>query len=121
MFPEILANGPMSLRSGVRCAAWSLGIQLAADGSLLETETHRSWVRPIYRLSYADADELLELAPPQERDLLTLHALMQRRRSWRASQGALFLDQPEGRVRRARQNDPASENEAEDEIGRAHV
>jgi exoribonuclease-2 len=104
MFPEILANGPMSLRQGLRCAAWSLGITLAPDGALAEMALHRSWVRPAYRLSYADADELLELAPPQERNLLTLHALLQRRRSWRAGQGALFLDQPEGRVRCPSQN-----------------
>jgi exoribonuclease-2 len=104
MFPEMLANGPMSLRSGRRCAAWSLRIQLAPDGALLEMDLHRSWVRPAYRLSYADADELLELAPPQEQSLLTLHALLRQRRAWRAARGALFLDQPEGRVRRAGPN-----------------
>jgi exoribonuclease-2 len=56
-------------------------------------------VRPNYRLSYADADELLELAPPQEKDLLTLRELLERRRAWRAARGALFLDQAEGRIR----------------------
>jgi exoribonuclease-2 len=56
-------------------------------------------VRPAYRLSYADADELLELAPPQERDLVEMHELLQRRRRWRLARGALLLDQPEGRVR----------------------
>ncbi|MBM5817987.1 MAG: RNB domain-containing ribonuclease [Cyanobacteria bacterium K_Offshore_surface_m2_239] len=99
MFPACLAYGPFSLRAGQRCAAWSVGIRLMADGGLGELVVARSWVRPNYRLSYADADELLELAPPQERDLLTLHALLERRRSWRAAQGALFLDQAEGRVR----------------------
>lgn len=99
MFPEILANGPLSLRAAQRCAAWSLRIHLTADGDLAEMELFRSWVRPAYRLSYADVDELLELAPPQEQALLTLQALMQRRRSWRAARGALFLDQAEGRIR----------------------
>ncbi|MEB3323959.1 MAG: ribonuclease catalytic domain-containing protein [Cyanobacteriota bacterium] len=99
MFPEALATGPFSLRSGQRCAAWSLRIQLAEDGALAEMDLHRSWVRPAYRLSYGDADELLELAPPQERALLTLQRLMQTRRSWRAKRGALFLDQAEGRIR----------------------
>lgn len=99
MFPESLANGPFSLRAGQRCAAWSLRLELAEDGALAQMELFHSWVRPAYRLSYADVDELLELAPPQEQDLLTLQELMQRRRSWRAGQGALFLDQAEGRVR----------------------
>ncbi len=108
MFPACLAYGPFSLRAGERCAAWSVGIRLSADGGLAAVEVARTWVRPNYRLSYADADELLELAPPQERDLLTLHALMERRRSWRAAQGALFLDHAEGRIRA-----PAADREEE--------
>ncbi|MFM7171052.1 MAG: ribonuclease catalytic domain-containing protein [Cyanobium sp.] len=100
MFPQILATGPFSLLAGHRCAAWSLGIRLASDGDLAALVLHRSWVRPAYRLSYGDADELLELAPPQERDLLTLQELLLLRRTWRAQRGALFLDQPEGRIRR---------------------
>ncbi len=99
MFPPSLAYGPFSLRSGRRCAAWSLGIQLAADGALADLTVQRSWVRPSYRLSYADADELLELAPPQEQALLRLREEMERRRAWRAARGALFLDQAEGRIR----------------------
>ena len=99
MFPPQLATGPFSLRSGRRCAAWSLAVELDGEGAIASCDLHRSWVRPAYRLSYADVDELLELAPPQERDLLTLHELLQRRRRWRVARGALVLDQPEGRVR----------------------
>ncbi len=99
MFPPQLATGPFSLRRGHRSAAWSLRITLDAEGAIDDLQLHRSWVRPDYRLSYADADELIELAPPQERDLLQLHGLMRRRRAWRIARGALILDQPEGRVR----------------------
>jgi exoribonuclease-2 len=59
----------------------------------------RSWVKPTYRLSYRDADELIELAPPQEADLLKLHRLLNLRRRWREVQGAQVMDQPEGRIR----------------------
>jgi exoribonuclease-2 len=99
MFPPQLATGPFSLRSGRRCAAWSLAVELDEEGAIAGQSLHRSWVRPAYRLSYADADELLELAPPQERDLVELHGLLLRRRRWRLARGALLLDQPEGRVR----------------------
>lgn len=99
MFPPQLATGPFSLRSGQRCAAWSLAIELDDQGAIASQSLHRSWVRPAYRLSYADADELIELSPPQERDLLMLHTLLLRRRAWRVARGALLLDQPEGRVR----------------------
>ncbi len=99
MFPEVLSTGPMSLRMGQRCPALSLWVELADDGAVAAHGLESSWVRPAYRLSYADADELIELAPPQERYLEEIHALMERRRRWRLARGALDLDQPEGRIR----------------------
>ena len=99
MFPEVLATGPFSLRAGQRCPAWSVWVELADDGAIAASGVERSWVQPRYRLAYDDADELIELAPPQERQLERMHALLQRRRRWRVAQGALLLDQPEGRIR----------------------
>lgn len=99
MFPEVLSTGPMSLRMGQRSAALSLWVELADDGAVEGFGLESSWVRPAYRLSYADADELIELAPPQERYLSEIHGLMERRRRWRLDRGALDLDQPEGRIR----------------------
>jgi exoribonuclease-2 len=99
MFPDQLTTGPFSLRAGERNAAWSIWVELDAQGGLAASGVQRSWVKPTYRLSYRDADELIELAPPQEADLLALHALLELRRRWRQDQGALVLDQLEGRVR----------------------
>ena len=99
MFPLALATGPFSLRAGRRCAAWSVWVELAADGAIAASGLQRSWVKPLYRLSYDDADELIELAPPEERQLEQIHGLMALRRRWRVGQGALLLDQPEGRIR----------------------
>ena len=99
MFPLALATGPFSLRSGRRCAAWSVWVELAPDGAIAASGLQRSWVKPLYRLSYDDADELIELAPPEERQLEQIHGLMAQRRRWRVSQGALLLDQAEGRIR----------------------
>ena len=101
MFPEPLGTGPMSLRAGCRSAAWSLWVELDADGAIAASGVQRSWVKPTYRLSYGDADDLIDLAPPQERDLAVLHGLLQRRRLWRVRHGALLLDQPEGRIHAA--------------------
>jgi exoribonuclease-2 len=99
MFPPRLSTGPFSLRAGQRCAAWSLWVELDGDGEVAASGLCRSWVRPRYRLSYSDADELIELAPPEERQLAELQALLCRRRAWRLARGALLLDQPEGRIR----------------------
>ena len=99
MFPLELAAGPFSLRQGTRCAAWSYGIDLAQDGSVEDFELCRSWVRPTYRLSYEDGDDLIELAPPEDPDLAVLHGLLETRRRWRLQQGALLMEQSEGRIR----------------------
>ncbi|MFU8885226.1 MAG: ribonuclease catalytic domain-containing protein, partial [Cyanobacteriota bacterium] len=99
MFPQQLSTGPFSLRAGQRCASWSVWVELDEAGAVVASGVERSWVRPTYRLSYADADELIELAPPQEAALAAMHRLLQRRRQWRLARGALLLDQPEGRIR----------------------
>ena len=99
MFPPQLAHGPMSLRRGERSAAWSLWVELDSSGAVAAEGFERTWIRPTYRLSYDDADELIELAPPQEADLLAIHELLRLRRHWRTAQGALHLEDPEGRIR----------------------
>ena len=100
MLPLALGAGPLSLSSGGRRAAVSLGLSLDGDGTLRQTRLVRSWIRVAYSLSYADADELIELAPPEDPDLACLDALLRTRREWRARSGALTMEQPEGRIRR---------------------
>ena len=99
MFPEPLSTGPLSLRAGVRSAAWSTWVELDEAGGISACGLERSWIKPTYRLSYADADELIDLAPPQEADLVRIEQLLQRRRRWRLAHGALQMDLPEGRIR----------------------
>ncbi|MFZ9849657.1 MAG: ribonuclease catalytic domain-containing protein [Vulcanococcus sp.] len=108
MFPEALSNGPFSLRQRQRSAAWSLWVDLADDGAVADSGIQRSWVKPAYRLSYSDADELIDLAPPEDPDLADLDQLLQRRRQWRVARGALLMDLPEGRIR-CRDGEPGLE------------
>ncbi len=98
MLPEVLSHGPLSLRQGIRTAAWSLWVELGASGEIVASGLQRSWVMPAYRLSYGDADDLIDLAPPEDPDLAELDRLMRLRRGWREQRGALLLDQPEGRI-----------------------
>jgi len=99
MFPECLSTGPFSLRARQRNAAWSTWVDLDEQGDIADYGIQRSWVTPHYRLSYDDADELIDFAPPEELDLADLHQLLSRRRDWRIRQGALLMDLPEGRIR----------------------
>ena len=105
MLPEPLSTGPFSLRQRQRCPAWSTWVELDDDGGISASGIERSWVKPAYRLSYDDADALIDLAPPEDPDLAELDRLLQRRRSWRVARGALLMELPEGRIR-ARDGEP---------------
>jgi exoribonuclease-2 len=108
MFPLALTTGPFSLRAGVRSAAWSTWVDLDGEGEIADYGIVRSWVKPTFRLSYSDADDLIDLAPPEEPDLADLDQLLDRRRQWRVRQGALLMDLPEGRIR-SRDGEPVLE------------
>jgi len=99
MFPWTLSCEALSLRAGRLCAAWSIWAELDTTGAVASSGVERTWIRPAYRLTYSDADALIELAPPEEADLAQLHQLLELRRNWRLARGALLLDQPEGRIR----------------------
>ena len=99
MFPESLSTGPFSLKARMRTAAWSIWVELTKEGEIGDHGIERSWVQPTYRLSYEDADELIELAPPEDPDLAELDTLLSLRRDYRVSNGALLMDLPEGRIR----------------------
>ena len=98
MVPLALGAGPLSLTAGQRRAAVSVALELSAEGEVLHCEILRSWIRVTYALTYADADELIELAPPEDPDLAQLEALLRRRRHWREQRGALAMEQAEGRL-----------------------
>jgi len=100
MLPMSLASGSLSLRAGQRCAALSVGVSLADDGSIQDSCIQRSWVRPRYGLTYEDGDALIELAPPGDETLAQLAELLKRRQRWRLSCGAVQFDRTEGRFRR---------------------
>ncbi len=108
MFPECLSTGPFSLKARIKNAAWSIWAELTDEGELGHHGIERSWVKPTFRLSYNDADELIDLAPPEDTDLAELDALLSRRRQYRIRHGALLMDLPEGRIR-CRDNQPCLE------------
>eukprot|EP00850_Spirogloea_muscicola_P016976 SM000141S00920 [mRNA] locus=s141:389445:394241:- [translate_table: standard] len=95
MFPMHLASGPMSLRQGSSCHAMSISATLDHDGSLIQWEVLNSEVKPTYRLSYEDVEEILALDVKEEPELSLLAEAARLRRSWRVSQGAIELHMPE--------------------------
>lgn len=99
MFPFELAAGPMSLVQGKVCNALSFGVVLAEDGSVAEYSIQPSVVKPTYRLTYEDADEMIELGVQAEGELLAIADFAKKRLSWRKAQGAIDIQLPESSIK----------------------
>jgi exoribonuclease-2 len=99
MFPIELATGPMSLVQGeVRCAL-SFGVVLTEVGAIEDYCIAASLVKPTYRLTYEDVDEMLDLGVQAEPELLAIAQWAKVREQWRAGQGAINIHMPETSIR----------------------
>lgn len=93
MFPSELSTGPMSLVQGEVRPALSFGIRLGSDGAVRDYEICLSQIRVNYRLTYDDADEMLELGA--EAQLTAIARAARWRYAWRLAQGAIPIGLPE--------------------------
>jgi exoribonuclease II len=99
MFPASLATGPMSLTQGEVCYALSFGIFLDAEGGVEEFKIQPSLIRPTYRLTYEDVDEMLELDLQTEPEVKAIARWAEKRRLWRETQGAISINMPESAIK----------------------
>ncbi|MEM6610831.1 MAG: ribonuclease R family protein [Cyanobacteria bacterium P01_C01_bin.72] len=99
MFPPELATGPMSLVQGQVCSALSFGVILDETGGIQEYEIHPSLIKPTYRLTYDDVDEMLQLGVQNEPEISDLAKSSYLRRSWRKSEGAIQIKMPESVIK----------------------
>ncbi|MFN7715929.1 MAG: ribonuclease catalytic domain-containing protein [Pseudanabaenaceae cyanobacterium] len=97
MFPMELAAGPMSLIQGKVCHALSFAIELDDQGAAIYCSIHPSYIKPSYRLTYEDAEEMLQLGV--EADLDDLADFARLRMKWRVSQGAIQINLPEATIK----------------------
>ncbi|HEY9622779.1 MAG TPA: ribonuclease R family protein [Crinalium sp.] len=99
MFPPELATGPMSLIQGRVCTALSFGVFLNELGGVQDYSIHASLVKPTYRLTYEDVDEMLQLGLRAEPELDAIATWAKRRQTWRQSQGAISIHMPESSIK----------------------
>ncbi len=99
MFPAELATGPMSLRQGELCAALSFGVILDSQGAASDYSIHASLIKPTYRLTYHDVDEMLQLGIRAESELAVLAEAAKKRHQWRQSQGSITIKMPEAIIK----------------------
>ncbi len=99
MFPPELATGPMSLIEGHICCALSFGVILDQDGKVEDYSIHASIIKPTYRLTYDDVDEMLHLGVQAEGEIEAIAKWAKRRKQWRDSQGAISIYMPESLIK----------------------
>ncbi|MGF1540351.1 MAG: ribonuclease catalytic domain-containing protein [Pleurocapsa sp.] len=99
MFPSELATGPMSLVQGQVCAALSFGVVLDDTGAVQEYIIQPTLIKPTYRLTYDDVDEMLHLGLKDEPEIVELSEWAKLRQQWRKSQGSIQIKMPESIIK----------------------
>ncbi len=97
MFPMDLATGPMSLIESKVCHAMSFAVDLDAVGAIANYEIMASLVKPNYRLTYEDVEEMLQLGVEDDLEQLANYARL--RKKWRGEQGAIEIHLPDTSVK----------------------
>jgi exoribonuclease-2 len=97
MFPMDLATGPMSLIESKVCHAMSFAVDLDAVGAIANYEIVASLVKPNYRLTYDDVEEMLQLGVEDDLERLAEYARL--RKKWRVAQGAIEIHLPDTSVK----------------------
>jgi len=97
MFPIELAAGPMSLIENKVCHAMSFAVDLDEVGAVSHYEIMASLVKPNYRLTYEDVEEMLQLGVEDDLDRLADFARL--RKKWRVDQGAIEIHLPDTSVK----------------------
>jgi exoribonuclease-2 len=99
MFPSELATGPMSLIQGQVCCALSFGVILDETGGVQDYSIHVSNIKPTYRLTYDDVDEMLQIGIQAEPEIDALSVWAKRRKEWRNANGAISIYMPESVIK----------------------
>jgi len=72
----------------------SASIEFNGDGSINKYEIIEAIIKPKYQLTYADANEILDLEPKEEIELIEIRNLLVKSVSFRKKQGAVIFESP---------------------------
>ena len=72
----------------------SAAIEFNDDGSINNYEIIEAIIKPKYQLTYEDANEILELEPKEEIELVEIKKLLEKSIEFRKKQGAIIFESP---------------------------
>ena len=77
----------------------SAAIEFNEDGSINNYEIIEAIIKPKYQLTYEDANEILELEPKEEIELIEIKNLLEKSISFRKKQGAIIFESPNSKIK----------------------
>ena len=76
----------------------SAEIEFNNDGSIKNYEIIEAIIKPKYQLTYEDANEILELEPKEEIELVEIKKLLEKSILFRKKQGAIIFESPNSKL-----------------------
>jgi len=77
----------------------SAAIEFNDDGSIKSYEIIEAIIKPKYQLTYEDANEILELEPKEEIELIEIKKLLEKSFTFRKKQGAIIFESPNSKIK----------------------
>ena len=77
----------------------SASIEFNEDGSINNYEIIEATIKPKYQLTYEDANEILELEPKEEIELVEIKNLLEKSIKFRKEQGAIIFEIPNSKIK----------------------
>jgi len=77
----------------------SAAIEFNDNGSINNYEIIEAKIKPKYQLSYEDANEILELEPKEEIELVEIKKLLEKSIIFRKKQGAIIFESPNSKIK----------------------
>ena len=77
----------------------SASIEFNEDGSINHYEIIEAIIKPKYQLTYEDANEILDLEPKEEIELVEIKNLLKKSIEYRKKQGAINFETPSSKVK----------------------
>jgi len=77
----------------------SAAIEFNDDGSINKYEITEAIIKPKYQLTYEDANEILEIEPKEEIELIEIKKLLEKSIKFRKRQGAIIFESPNNKIK----------------------
>ena len=77
----------------------SAGIEFNENGSINKYEIIEAIIKPKYQLTYEDANEILELEPKEEIELVEIKKLLEKSIEFRKRKGAIIFETPNSKIK----------------------